>query len=89
MGGIKLLFYVWKQEGWHNMYIELKEEYRNIDVKEWGFSNRTYNILRRYHITNVYELAEIFNDGITVLRGVGVFVEEEVRSFLKEKQKVI
>lgn len=34
MGGIKLLFYVWKQEGGHNMYIELKEEYRNIDVKE-------------------------------------------------------
>lgn len=63
------------------MKIELKAEYRDIDIKECGFSNRTRNVLHRHKITNVYELAEKFNEGITELRGAGVFVEEEVRIF--------
>lgn len=67
------------------MDIELKEEYRDIDIEKCGFSNRTHNILRRYQITNVYELAEKFNEGITGLRGAGVFVEEEVQSFFENK----
>jgi hypothetical protein len=40
------------------MDIELKEEYRNIDIEDCDFSNRTHNILLRSQITNVYELAE-------------------------------
>lgn len=32
-----------------------------------------------------YELAEKYNEGITSLRGAGVFVEEEVRSFFESK----
>ena len=67
------------------MDIELKEEYRDIDVEDCGFSNRTHNILLRYQITNVYELAEKYNEGLTGLRGVGVFVEEEVQSFFESK----
>ena len=67
------------------MDIELKEEYRNIDIEDCDFSNRTHNILLRSQITNVYELAEKYNEGITSLRGAGVFVEEEVRSFFESK----
>ena len=67
------------------MDIELKEEYRDIDVEDCGFSNRTHNILLRHQITNVYELAEKYNEGLTGLRGVGVFVEEEVQSFFESK----
>ena len=67
------------------MDIELKEEYRDIDIEECGFSNRTHNILLRSQITNVYELALKFNEGITGLRGAGVFVEEEVQSFFDSK----
>ena len=67
------------------MVIELKEEYRDIDVEECGFSNRTHNILIRYQITNVYELAEIFNEGLTGLKGAGVFVEKEVQSFFESE----
>ena len=65
------------------MDIELKEEYRDIDVEDCGFSNRTHNILLRYQITNVYELAEKYNEGLTGLRGVGVFAEKEVQSFFE------
>ena len=67
------------------MDIELKEEYRDIDIEECGFSNRTHNILLRSQITNVYELALKFNEGITGLRGAGVFVEKEVQSFFDSK----
>ncbi len=67
------------------MDIELKEEYRDIDIEDCGFSNRTHNILLRSQITNVYELAEKYNEGITSLRGAGVFVEEEVRSFFESR----
>ena len=67
------------------MDIELKEEYRDINIEECDFSNRTYNILLRSQITNVYELAEKYNEGITSIRGAGVFVEEEIRSFFESK----
>ena len=64
------------------MAIELKEEYRDIDIKNCGFSNRTQNLLLRNKITNVYELANKYNEGITLLKGAGELVEKEVSAFL-------
>lgn len=67
------------------MHFELKYEYRDLAVRECGFSGRTCNVLIRNQINNVYELIIQYNEGIRSLRGAGVFVEEEVEEFLSTK----
>lgn len=67
------------------MQFEPRNEYRDVEIKDCGFSARTYNILMRNKITNVYELIIHFNEGIRSLRGAGVRVQEEVEEFLSER----
>ncbi len=67
------------------MQFELKNEYRDLEIQQCGFSNRTHNILMRNGITNVYDLIIQYNEGIRSLRGAGVFVEEEIEEFLSAR----
>lgn len=71
------------------MQFELKNEYRDLEIQDFVFSGRTQNVLKRNQITNVYDLIVQYNKGIRSLRGVGVFVEEEVEEFLLTKIEFI
>lgn len=64
------------------MKFDTKEEYKNIQIEECDFSGRTYNLLRRSSIDNLYQLVCRYNEGLKKIKGVGDYTVREVEEFL-------